>query len=177
MLNTAVMTTLRPTRRYITTHRSDGKSTYLPTDQANQLVFPVPTKLAAGRSYAVSSVPAKLGEHTDLKEWNSEDSITSYKSQAIRIPAGVNVSVLNLESGGSSAMHQTVTLDYSICVAGAINHELDSGEVVTLKPGVCSQDSFLSPDQEQPDSRYRTISFREGQITGGAMPHSRSRQD
>lgn len=104
--------------------------------EAKKIRFDVPNGLQAGRTYAVSTMPVKLGGEADLKAWNSDDSPSSHKASGIVIPNGANFSVVDLSPGGSSQMHQTVSLDLSICVIGTIKHELDSGEIVTLNPGV-----------------------------------------
>jgi hypothetical protein len=128
------VTDLVPCRRYIASHDSSGKSIYLESSPQQYL-----GALEVGgfaRSYSVASVPAKLEGDGDLKAYLSEEGNTSWTSPNIVTPGGVNFLVVDLAPGKSSAMHRTVSIDFSVCVIGDIIHELDSGETVRLKPGV-----------------------------------------
>ena len=93
-------------------------------------------------SYSIPSVPVNLANDVDYKTYLSEGNINSQKSthivvpQTAETPNGANCLVIDLPPGACSAMHRTVSIDFSICVIGTIVHELDSGETVTLKPGV-----------------------------------------
>jgi len=84
----------------------------------------------------VGAVPAKLEGDADMKAYLAEDGATSWTSPSIVTPNGVNSMIVDLEPGGVSDMHRTVSIDFSICVIGEILHELDGGETVLLKPGV-----------------------------------------
>lgn len=88
------------------------------------------------RSYAVESVPAKLGGDTDLQAFKNGKGDSSQERRAIVIPRGANLNVVDLEPGGITPFHQTVSIDFSICTIGTIDHELDSGEITRLKPSV-----------------------------------------
>lgn len=95
------------------------------------------------RSYSVATVPAKLENEADIKAYLAgPESVSSVSRPEIVVPSeggkynGSNVFVIDLAPGGFSAMHQTMSIDFSICVIGTIIHELDGGEKVTLKPGV-----------------------------------------
>ncbi|KAK5704168.1 hypothetical protein LTR97_003181 [Elasticomyces elasticus] len=125
---------LRPCKRYIATHDSEGKSVY--ADSPEQ-VYKVRDAGAMSRSYAVGSIPADLENDADVKAYKSEEGRTSYMREAIVVPGpGANLVVVDLKPGGVSAMHRTVSIDFSICVIGEIDHELDGGEKVRLQPGV-----------------------------------------
>lgn len=128
-------TSLRPNKRYIATHDANGKSVY--ADSPEQQFWVVPNVGGMARSYAVSSVPANLAGDADLKAYMSEDGPTSVTKRDIVIPGGgANLVVVDLAPGGESGMHHTVSIDFSICVIGQIDHELDSGQKVRLLPGV-----------------------------------------
>jgi hypothetical protein len=131
--------TLPPNKRYIATHNIQGKSIYAPS--------PAQLYLGAGdagmaHSYSVPSVPVVMENDVDYKTYLSEGNINSQKSTHIVVPEtketpnGANCLVVDLPPGAVSAMHRTLSIDFSICVIGTIVHELDSGETVTLKPGV-----------------------------------------
>lgn len=88
------------------------------------------------RSFAVGSVPANLTDDADIKAYRAEEGPTSYTRREIVPPQpGANLLVIDLEPGAMSAMHRTVSIDFSICVQGEIDHELDAGEKVRLHPG------------------------------------------
>ncbi|KAK6366316.1 hypothetical protein, variant [Exophiala oligosperma] len=124
---------LPPCNRHIATHDANGKSVY--AQSPPQQYIPVENFGGMARSYSVASVPAKMANDEDLKAYKSNDAVTSWAQPSIVTPNGANLLVVDLAPGGVSSMHQTVSIDYSICVIGEIEHELDSGEVVLLKPG------------------------------------------
>ena len=123
---------LRPCKRYITTHDVNGKSVY--ADSPEQ-VFSGPM----ARSYSINSVPAVLEDERDVKSYKAETGVTSYRTPGIVPPQpGANLVVVDLAPGAESLMHRTVSIDFSICVVGEIDHELDGGEKIRLLPGVCA---------------------------------------
>ncbi|RVX74161.1 hypothetical protein B0A52_01993 [Exophiala mesophila] len=122
-------------KRHIASHDANGKSIYT-TSPAQQFIA-IPGVGGLARSYSVSGVPATLTDDADLKAYLSSDAnqVTSWTQPNIVTPNGVNLLIVDLEPGGVSQMHRTVSIDFSVCVMGTILHELDSGETVTLKPG------------------------------------------
>jgi hypothetical protein len=129
------ITDLPPVQRHIAGHDTLGRSVYL--DSPAIKYYSVPNAGGTARSYAVSSVPAVLNENVDLKAYLSEDGPTSYtKRNIVPTTPGANLLVVDLIPGAKSQLHQTVSIDFSICVSGEIVHELDSGEEVRLFPGV-----------------------------------------
>jgi hypothetical protein len=136
-------TSLPPNRRYICTHDSSGKSIF--HSSPAQLYHGRAGVGGMGRSYALSSIPAILKNDEDVKKYldpNPESNPVSHVASDIVIPKtketpnGANLVVVDIAPGGESQMHRTVSIDFSICVLGEIGMELDSGERVTLKPGV-----------------------------------------
>lgn len=137
MSTTTKPTDLPPCRRYICTHTPDGKS----------VVHSSPEQLYHGRdgvggmarSFAVATVPAQLADEQDVKAYLSpEGDLVSHRNSDIVVPnmRGANLVVVDLAPGGESQMHQTVSIDFSICVIGRIDMELDGGERIKLSPGV-----------------------------------------
>lgn len=140
-------TTLPPVHRYITSHRPDGTSTVL--SSPDQLYRGAPGVLGVSRSYAVESVPAKLDASQDVEKYMSEDTESNPTSRRLldivaSNQRGVVMTVVDFGPGQSSSMHQTVSIDFSICVIGAIDCELDSGEIVHLNAGVSTKSSGSS---------------------------------
>ena len=127
------VTTLPPVKRYIASHDADGKSVYV--DSPPQQYYPVPVIGGLARSYSISCVPAILEHDEDMKAYLSNEGSTSWTAPHIVTQGGANLLIVDLVPGGSSVMHQTVSIDFSVCVAGEIDHELDNGEKVRLRPG------------------------------------------
>lgn len=137
-LTTTPPTTLPPCRRYICSHDVSGKSIFHSSDPLPY--YHLGDVGGMSRSYAVSSVPAKLAGDADVKEYLADDGPASHKAMDIvqANHTGANLIVVDLAPGGVSAMHQTVSIDFSVCVIGSIEMELDNGEKVMLAPGVRS---------------------------------------
>lgn len=125
---------LPPCIRHITTHQPDGKSVFA-NARAPQY-FHVPKLGHMARSYAVEGFPVKVEEDVDLLKFESGKGRTGYHRQNIVVPNGSNFVVLDFEPGGETVLHQTVSVDLAVCTNGTLQHKLDSGQVVTLKPGV-----------------------------------------
>ncbi|ETI25860.1 hypothetical protein G647_02637 [Cladophialophora carrionii CBS 160.54] len=127
------VTTLPAVKRYIATHDAHGKSVYF--DSPPQQYYPVPGAGGLARSYSVATVPSKLENDEDLKAYLGKEGPASWTSPNIVTPGGANLLIVDLSPGGKSFMHQTVSIDFSVCVVGEIDHELDNGEKVRLRPG------------------------------------------
>lgn len=146
-------TKLKPVKRYITTHDAAGKSIYAPSPEV--LFRGAGKRGAIARSYSVANIPATLEDEADIKAYLSgPESVASFQRPEIVVPSeggknnGSNLGIIDLAPGGFSMMHRTVSIDFSICVIGTIISELDSGEQVTLSPGVCS---YLRSDSLKPE--------------------------
>jgi hypothetical protein len=144
-------TSLPSNRRYICTHDSSGKSIF--HSSPDQLYHGRQGVGGMARSYALSSIPAILKNDEDVTKYldsNNESNPVSYQASNIVVPKtdatpnGANLVVVDIAPGGESQMHRTVSVDFSICVLGTIGMELDSGETVTLNPGVSLLLSLLS---------------------------------
>ncbi|KXL47817.1 MAG: hypothetical protein FE78DRAFT_163586 [Acidomyces sp. 'richmondensis'] len=70
----------------------------------------------------------------DIRAYCQANGRTSFKKTNI-VPTepGANLLVVDLEPDGT--MHRTISIDFSICCIGEIDHELDGGEKVRLHPG------------------------------------------
>jgi hypothetical protein len=139
MTSTTKPTTLPPNKRYILGHDEAGKSIILPSP--DQIYHGREGTGGLARSFAVSSVPAVLAGDADVKAYMEPDpnkSVTSHLATDIVVAnqKGAAILLVDLAPGGESQMHQTVSIDFSICVAGDIKMELDGGEMIHLKPGV-----------------------------------------
>ncbi|KAL4807433.1 hypothetical protein BDV18DRAFT_159650 [Aspergillus unguis] len=125
---------LPPCRRFITTHNPNGESVYIPFIQQDYRLLP--GLGGCSRSYAVSSTPANLAGDADIAAYTHNEGTVSHTRSEIVLPGtGAHLAVVDIQPGGQSWMHRTVSIDFSICVIGTIDHELDSGQVVRLGPG------------------------------------------
>lgn len=129
---------LRECHRYINTDDSNGKSHFI---ESPDLLYTEAVGVGAlARSYAVAKVPVQLNNKEDIAAYLSEDkdkNIVSYLNSSLTIgEAGANLVVVNFVPGGVSLMHKTISIDFSICVEGNIQVEMDSGEKIELGPGV-----------------------------------------
>jgi hypothetical protein len=132
---TTSVSSLRPNKRYIVTHDASGKSVY--GESPDQQYFAFPGVGGMARSYSLPMAPVNLTDDADLKGYRAEQGPHSFtKPDIVVADGGANLLVIDLSPGSSSDLHQTVSIDFSICVMGEIIHELDSGEKVTLLPGV-----------------------------------------
>ncbi len=50
------------------------------------------------------------------------------RGEIVPTEPGANLLVIDLAPGAVSAMHRTVSIDFSVCVQGEIIHELDGGQ-------------------------------------------------
>lgn len=132
---TGSATSMRHNKRYIATHDTSGKSVYAESPDQNFTVIEGVGGMA--RSFGLEAIPAIMAGDIDIKNYRGSNSTASYTRQEIVTPGtGVNLLVVDLAPGGETGMHRTQSIDFSICVNGEIEHELDSGEKVTLLPGV-----------------------------------------
>lgn len=124
---TEQVTDLPPSRRYICTHDSSGKSVLY--SQPSQKYHGRSGVGGMARSYAVSSVPAVLKDNVDIQDYEATSGVTSYLGTEIVSPnqKGANLLVVDIAPGGQTQMHRTVSIDFSICVLGHIKMELDGG--------------------------------------------------
>ena len=127
------VTSLPPCKRYIATHDAEGKSVYV--DSPPQQYVPVGGAGGLARSYSVAGIPSKLANDEDMKAYLSKEGVTSWTEPSIVTPGGANLLIVDLAPGGMSMMHRTVSIDFSVCVIGEIDHELDGGQKVRLRPG------------------------------------------
>lgn len=139
MPKTTAPTSLPPCTRYFTTHDASGKSVF--HSSPAQIYHGREGTGGMSRSYAVETIPVKLGEDEDIKGYMSSDpktSVTSHLGTDIVIPngKGANVVVVDFAPGGESQMHQTVSVDVVTVVLGVVEMELDGGERIRLQPGV-----------------------------------------
>lgn len=138
---------VRHPKRYVTSHDADsGKSIYVEFPEL--FYYAVPGFANVARSYATRSLPVRLADEEDVKAYKSEKSVSSYRdpSPVVRKPTnedfessgqttGANVVILDLIPGAVGHWHRTLSLDFSVCISGEIDHELNNGEKVRLFPG------------------------------------------
>lgn len=114
------VTDLPPVKRHIATHDANGKSVY--ADSPPLQYFAVPETGGLARSYSVTQ-PVTMENDQDLKAYLSNEGSNSWTSPSIVAPGGSNILVIDMAPGGVTDMHQTVSIDYSICIMGEIERE------------------------------------------------------
>lgn len=95
--------------------------------------------LAVWRGLMLSPQLLRISKNdVDIRAYCQANGRTSFKKTNI-VPTepGANLLVVDLEPDGT--MHRTISIDFSICCIGEIDHELDGGEKVRLHPGVSIQ--------------------------------------
>lgn len=136
-LSPAVNYGMRPCTRYITTHDSSGHSILVPV---SDLLFREKTGTAVARAYSLSSIPATIADNQDLQSYLSEDGNNAAShtlaGQQTTVANGINVTYFNLAPGAETAMHRTVSVDFTVVLEGQIEMGLDSGDKVLLHTGV-----------------------------------------
>jgi len=127
---------LRECYRYIGSHNDQGQSIFV--DSPKLLFNEAPGLGATGRSYCIDKIPAPLTNDQDLKSYLSKDTQgnpASHAGRNLTIPSGANLVVCNFAPGAMSQMHRTVSIDFSICIEGDIEMEMDNGDKRRLGPG------------------------------------------
>lgn len=124
-------------KRYITTHDSNGKAivdTSIPSDAP---FYELATKEASfAQCYVTRGFPTKLGDGADLKTY--QDFLE--QPPGLTVSNGTVLRYVDMPPGGTSAMHQTVSLDYGVVLEGEVELILDSGETRLMKRGdLCVQ--------------------------------------
>lgn len=165
---------LRPNKRWISAHDSTGKSIYA---ESPEQIYHKSTIGGMARSFALESVPAIMKNDIDIKNYQGTDSKASFTKSDIVIPGGgIHLLVMDLKPEAESPLHRTQSIDFSICVMGEIVCEQDSGEKVTLLPGVCTLLLESVFGMLKLMIKCRTMLFREGRCISGITPQRRNRQ-
>ena len=111
-------------RRVITGHDEKGKARVIIDEITDNVI----SRRAGQEStviWATDQMPANLSEFNDLSAEVVETTI----------PNGSVFRVSRFEPGVAPRNHRIASLDYAVVISGAIDMELDDGEVVNLKAG------------------------------------------
>ncbi|EON96302.1 putative cupin domain containing protein [Phaeoacremonium minimum UCRPA7] len=120
---------LRQTNRFITDHNAEGLAIFnkhIPETVPAQVI---PTGDTMYLEYATNEFPADLSK--DLATYESY----LVNGPGFTIPCGTVLSMIDLKPSSTSPLHRTRSLDYAVVIEGAVELELDSGEVRTLQRG------------------------------------------
>lgn len=122
-------------RSIITTHTESGESIFLPSSSglSEDLQYKAigPTKSKFADIHASPSVPVSLEKDVE----RSKHEIDTNPAAASVLSQGASFRRTDMPPGGISPMHRTLTLDYGVVVAGAVELILESGEKRILKQG------------------------------------------
>ncbi|KAK7179661.1 hypothetical protein DPSP01_011590 [Paraphaeosphaeria sporulosa] len=122
---------LTPPKRFITTHREDGKAVFEERFGEETEMVTMPDGIAFGLDFTSKGIPISMAQDKDL------DVYSNY----LKNPPGLTISNGNvlrhvdIPPSMECTMHRTVSLDYGIVLEGQIDLLLDSGEQRTMKVG------------------------------------------
>lgn len=137
-----ITTPLPPVNRYITTHDSQGRTTFTSAGQETETI---PWESIGGTRnyglvYTTSSTPTVIQDDKDVKLY--EEALKDKPGMVIH--NGTVLRYCDYPPGAVSAMHRTISIDYGVVVEGQIEILLDSGEKRTMNRGdVCVQRSTM----------------------------------
>lgn len=121
---------LRDVRRYVTTHREDGKAIVRSTEPGawesvlnNELAFNV--------IYTTSEFPSQMNGDADIK---AHEKVAQAGTGLVNAGGSV-CRIVDFAPGNDPLMHRTKSLDYGVVLEGEMEMILDSGEVSLLKRG------------------------------------------
>ncbi|KAK0728745.1 cupin domain-containing protein [Lasiosphaeria miniovina] len=121
----------RAPNRFITDHNAAGLSVFdasipeaVPTQAMGRMSFQL--------GYATTSLPADFSSGADVAQYSS---FLTGPPPGIYIPGGSVLRIVEMQPGGASPMHRTVSLDYGVVLDGAAELVLDSGESRVLERG------------------------------------------
>ena len=119
---------LPATKRYITTHTSDGKSVWytgIPEEVPHQ---PITNEVDFYLMYTTANFPAELGNEKDLTKYRN---FLEGTKPGLSTKGGSVVRVCDFKPVGDMVarpLHRTLSIDYGILTAGEMEAWLDSGE-------------------------------------------------
>ncbi|KAF5656717.1 cupin domain-containing protein [Fusarium heterosporum] len=122
---------LRPIKRFITTHTSQGKPTFSDALSEDAPFQTLPDNVDFALCYATDQFPVVLGDDADIDKYRGYTE----NLPGITIPMGTVLRVVDMPPGALSPMHRTISLDYGVVLEGEIDLILDSGEKRTMKQG------------------------------------------
>jgi quercetin dioxygenase-like cupin family protein len=126
--------TLPQVNRHITTNSASGESLLDTTIPSTAIWRHVP-EASFFLSYVTKTFPVVLKDDIDL-----EDYTDAYASPPkVTVPGGTIMRVMDLGPGVASAMHRTVSLDYSIVLEGEVELKLDLDTKVMRRGDICVQ--------------------------------------
>ena len=111
-------------RRVVTGHDKNGKA-HVAIDELSDNVISRRAGQQSTVIWATDQTPADLTALNDI----------SADVEATTVPNGTVFRISRFEPGVAPRNHRTASLDYAVVMSGAIDMELDDGEVVHLKAG------------------------------------------
>lgn len=111
-------------RRVVTGHDKNGKARVVIDELSDNVI----SRRAGQYStviWATDQTPADLTSINDI----------SADVEATTVPNGTVFRISRFEPGVAPRNHRTASLDYAVVMSGAIDMELDDGEIVHLKAG------------------------------------------
>ncbi|KAK3210371.1 hypothetical protein GRF29_44g2509988 [Pseudopithomyces chartarum] len=120
-----------PPKRFITTHRDDGKAVFEERFGEETNMVSNPDGIAFGLSYTTKGLPVSMDNDEDFGVYDHYLKSTP----GLSISGGNVLRHVDIPPGMKCTMHRTVSLDYGIVLEGEVDLLLDSGEQRTMKVG------------------------------------------
>jgi quercetin dioxygenase-like cupin family protein len=122
---------LRLVQRVITDHDAQGNTTF--SDKVPVLLpwqqLDIGDRFSL--AYATDEIPVNMTSGRDVSIYQSYLK----DRPGVTIPGGTVLRMVDIQPGGTSPMHRTVSLDYGVVLEGEVELVLDSGETRLLKRG------------------------------------------
>ena len=122
---------LTPPKRFITTHRDDGKAVFEERFGEETDMLTMPDGIAFGLDYTTKGLPISMDQDEDLGVYDH----FLKNPPGLSISGGAVLRHVDIPPSMECTMHRTVSLDYGIVLEGQVDLLLDSGEQRTMKVG------------------------------------------
>ncbi|MFY7908059.1 MAG: cupin domain-containing protein [Emticicia sp.] len=115
---------LKPIKRIVTGHTDEGRATFIIDEEIETTVIPT-GDAAMATIWSTAKVPADCNDNIDGR----------LLEVGTTLKGGSVIRVVDMLPGASSPMHRTSSIDYGIVMKGAIELELENGEIKTIEEG------------------------------------------
>lgn len=147
---------LRLIKRFITTHRDDGKAVFSTQISEDSVMKPLPDNMGFALSYTTKTFPVDMEGDKDITTYST------YLDNApgLTVSGGTVLRHVDFVPGMTCAMHRTVSLDYGVVLEGEVECILDSGETRRLQRGdVCIQRGTMHAWRNPSDTEWCRMMF------------------
>ncbi|RHZ43389.1 cupin domain-containing protein [Aspergillus thermomutatus] len=121
------------TKRYITTHSTEGESVFISHSQIPEYIpsKPISDDGYIALLYATVTNPVAVDDENDVQAYDE----FLHTSPGLTTPLGTVLRTIDLRPGKTTPMHRTVSVDYGVVLEGEVDLILDSGQSRILRRG------------------------------------------